>query len=263
MRHQKPAVYNEGRLNERPIPFVGDVENDTIDDFDSFNSESLENDDHNESSNVQEAMVSIETLGVPANEISNQNENENPNDNASDTQEDMISIGTINETVADPLAISIKVEEAYIEMNESERDELYSFLHLNGGQDDESEIINEFEDENDENGLIDTIQDDNNNPGSINSNTINTNDVENSIDNPNQNIDIGATAGGESSGAHANQNGQNQNDSTDEIEIVSVGVFGFPQPLRNVTASALTKQENDVLSRNLPFSVKVRLYNSI
>lgn len=245
LRHQKPGIYNKNRLFERPIPFVGNVRSNDTSDSDSF--DLLENDDNNGASGSHET---------------------------SQMEETMISIETTNEPAFDPLANSIKPEEAYIEMNESDRAEIYAFLHLPGEQIDESANNNlDIQQEHEQNESIAAAtvsnatgdwQVDEIYPVSFSSNTANTNAAENLVDpiiskekessaaenladiaDENNDVDVGVI------------NSQNQNDSIDEIEYISIDIFELPQPMNNVTPSGLTKQENDVLSGNLPYAIKV------
>lgn len=243
LRHQKPRIYNKNRLFERPIPFIGNVRSNDTSDSDS--SDLLENDDNNgasgshETSQMEETMVSIETINVPA---------------------------------IDPLANSIKAEEAYIEMNESDRAEIYAFLHLSGEQIDESGNNNlniQHEHEQNESIAAATVsnatgdwQVDEIYPVSFSSNTTNTNAAENLVDPILSKENESSAAENLDDIADENNdvgviNSQNQNDSIDEIEFISIDVFGLPQPIKNVTPSGLTKQENDVLSGNLPYAIKV------
>lgn len=316
MRHQKPAIYNEDRLYERPIPFVGDVESEAVDEFDSFDSEANEN-DCNESFGTRENTVSIETTDELTIDQSIE---------SNGSQEDMVSIGTTNEAVIDdniessatqeptvsivstdgpaidPLDSSIKVEEAYIEMVESDRDELYAFLHLdidetmnNDDSDVESERNGSFALNTVSNVVasgVQAIHEDEVNPVLCSSSTTDTNAAEKSAEPnllevdvslpcsnvgiSNNNNDIGGASGGLNGGLNDGLNGNDiggghggatsgengneasQNDSIDEIEFGAVDVLkGFPLPQGIITTNGLTKRENDLLSGNLPYSVKV------
>lgn len=232
--------------------------NDDVGNLDSFDSETNEHDHSNESFDTEATMASNGTTNEPAidpaigqsNELSDTQAstvfittiNEPVIDPAIDdsiessgAREAMVSIGITDELAIDPLGNSIKIEEAYIEMNESDRNELYAFLHLDAEQIDETEINDDLDAHGEQvnvsftlNAVSNVVASDGHaidadkvNQVSCSSSTTDTNSAKNSVESnllkvnesltfehpaniSNNNDDIDDGHGGESSGADAN-----------------------------------------------------------
>lgn len=216
-------------------------------------------------------------------ELSDDDSIENSVNDEMDTT--MISVENNDEPANDPLATSIKVEESYVEISQSDRAALYSYLRLSGEQTESIATItvsNATITVSNATQPISTndneIQMHTNDPNLLNGNTINTNATADTIESnmtelsgfnetenvtssndstQSENVSVAEKTGD----TIAAENASNQNESIDDVELVSV-LDVFPRPFTNINASGLTKYEDDKISGKLPYATKVRIFSA-